>query len=59
MNTSDLSQEAQQEFLEATEKVIKWLNDHCHPHVTVVIDSTRAEACEGFICHRTEKFLRD
>lgn len=59
MNTSDLSQEAQQEFRDATERVIKWLNDNCHHHVTVIIDSTRAEACEGFVSHRTEKFLRD
>jgi hypothetical protein len=31
------------EFEQAARPLIKWLNDNCHPHVTAIIEPTRAE----------------
>jgi len=27
--------------------LMQWLNDNCHPHCTVIVDSERAELMEG------------
>ena len=35
------------EFAQACLPVMKWLRDNCHPHVTVIVDSGRAELLEG------------
>lgn len=34
--------------LEAVAKpLMRWLNDNCHPHITAIVDSSRAEIVEG------------
>lgn len=35
------------DFTDVVRPVIKWLNDNCHPHVTVIITPTNAELTEG------------
>ena len=35
------------EFREAVMPLMQWLNDNCHPHCTVIVDSERAELMEG------------
>jgi len=34
-------------FKEAALPLMQWLNDNCHPHCTVIVDSERAEFMEG------------
>jgi len=36
-----------QELREAAIPLMKWLEENCHPHVTVIVDSERAELVEG------------
>lgn len=35
------------EMLKAAAPLMQWLEDNCHPHVTVIVDSYSIEACEG------------
>ena len=42
-----LTAEQRKEFEAVARQMIKWLNDNCHPHVTVHIDTTSAELFEG------------
>ena len=40
--------EAQRAEFEALARpVMKWLNENCHPHVTVLVDPTSAQLHEG------------
>lgn len=41
------------EFEELTRPVIKFLNENCHPHVSVIVTPTTAELMEG-VCHTGE-----
>jgi len=36
-----------QAFREAAMPLMEWLRDNMHPHVTVIVDSGRAELMEG------------
>lgn len=54
-----LSKEQQKEYEKAARPLIKWLNDNCHPHVTVVVDCSHAELSEGIYSFRTENYWRD
>ena len=52
--------EQQRESFEAvTRPVIEWLNANCHPHVTVIIETSRAELHEGVYAYPTTDYLRD
>lgn len=42
-----LTDEQRKSFEEVSRPVIKWLNDNCHPHVTVIMDCTHSELSEG------------
>ena len=53
------TEEQRKEFEEAARPLIKFLNDNCHPHVTVVVDCTTAELSEGVCSFRTEDYLKD
>ena len=48
------------EFETLARPLIKWLNDHCHPHHTIIITPTNAELLEG-VCSTGEitDYLRD
>ena len=35
------------ELEELSRPIMKWLNENFHPHVTVIIDPTRAQLVEG------------
>lgn len=54
-----LTQEQLKEFEDVTRPLIKFLNDHFHPHVTVIVDNTSAELSEGIATFRTEDYLKD
>jgi len=50
-----MTDEQRKEFEEKVRPVIEWLNDNCHPHVTVLIDCTNAQLMEG-LCSTGEIF---
>ena len=51
---------SQQDELEILSRpLIKWLNDNCHPHVTIIIDTTRAELLEGVCAFHTNDYIKD
>ncbi len=53
------SEEKIDELLDASKPLIKWLSENHHPHMTVVVTSTRAELLEGQMSVICEDFLRD
>ena len=34
-------------FNVATQPLMQWLRENCHPHVVVIVEPTRAELTEG------------
>ena len=42
-----LNEEQRKEFEEIARPMLKFLNDNCHPHVTVEITATTAQLFEG------------
>ncbi len=46
-------------FLEAAKPMMKYLCVNYHPHVTVIIDGTRAELLEGLKTIGCDDFIRD
>lgn len=46
-------------FLEAAKPMMKYLCENHHPHVTVIIDGTRAELMEGLKTVGCDDFIRD
>ena len=42
-----LTKEQQAELYNASVPLWEWLEKHCHPHVTVIVDSRGAEVLEG------------
>lgn len=55
----DYTEQQKKDFEAVTRPVIEWLNKNCHPHVTVVVEPTRAELFEGAICVGTMDYVRD
>jgi len=53
------TKEQRAEFEKVTRPVIKWLNDNCHPHITVIIDVSSAELHEGVCRIYTEDYVKD
>lgn len=54
-----LTKEQLLSFEEAAKPLVKWLNDNCHPHVTAIVEATRAELLESSCCIPIEEFLKD
>jgi len=54
-----LTEEQRKSFEAASEQLMAWLSDNCHPHTTVILDYGSAELVEGIAAHRTEKFVKD
>ena len=51
---------SQQDELEILSRpLIKWLNDNCHPHIKVIVDTNRAELVEGIFTVRTDDYIKD
>ena len=47
--------EKREEFIEVTNKLIKWLRKNGHPHMTIIVTQTSAELLEGQMAHSTEQ----
>jgi hypothetical protein len=54
-----LTKEQRAEFEKAAEPLIQWLNNNCHPHVTVIVTTDSAELSEGIALFKTDKFIKD
>ena len=54
-----LKKEQFKEFEKVVKPVMKWLNENCHPHVEITIESTRAELKEGTAAIKTLEFVTD
>jgi hypothetical protein len=57
--TMVITEQQRQQFEGLVHPLIEWLNNNCHPHVTVVVDSTSAELLEGLCSVKTTLYLRD
>lgn len=54
-----LSDDQRKEFEELARPLIKFLNDNFHPHVSVAVDTGRAELLEGKCSFVTEDYIKD
>lgn len=54
-----LNDDQRKTFEQVARPLMKWVNENCHPYVTVVVDCTSAELSEGVCCVRTEDYIRD
>ena len=54
-----LSDHQKSELETVSRPLIKWLNDNCHPHIKVIINSNRAELVEGIFTFRTDDYIKD
>lgn len=53
------SKEQVSEFEALSRPLIKFLNDNCHPHVTVILTADSSEICEGVAAIRTADYIKD
>lgn len=54
-----LTPEQIEAFKAAAQPLMSWLDANCHPHCTVIVDSTRAEVVEGVACIHNPEPPRD
>jgi len=54
-----LNKEQRKSYEEVVRPLIKWLNNNCHSHVTVIVDCSNAELSEGINSFRTEDYWKD
>ncbi len=58
-NKFRLDEQQRKDFGEAAKPLIKFLNENCHPHVTVFVDCNNAELVEGVVIFSTEEYSKD
>ena len=44
---------------EAALPLMRWLNDNCHPHCAVIVDSERIELVEGLATARRKPIQKE
>jgi hypothetical protein len=54
-----ITDEQRKEFDAVAKPLIKWLNDNCHPHCSIIITTTHAELVEGVNVLYTEEYIKD
>ena len=54
-----LSEQKKIEFENISGVLIKWLNENCHPHAKIIIDTASAELVEGIHVFNTIKYIKD
>lgn len=54
-----LNEDQREQFEKAVRPIMEFLNNNCHPHVTVVIDGTHAELSEGVCAFTTMDYVKD
>jgi hypothetical protein len=58
-NEMILTKEQLESFHEAARPMMAWMNEHLHPHHTVVIEHNRAELHEGCVNIIDNQYLKD
>ena len=54
-----LTEDQRKTFSAASEPLMQWLAENCHPHVAALVDSNSADLVESVAAHRTDKFIKD
>jgi len=54
-----ITKEQTKEMLDAARPLLKWINENCHPHHTILVTTTTVEVVEGIALESTNEFLRD
>lgn len=54
-----MTPESRAEFEALARPLIKFLNDHGHPHMRIIIDNQSAEVVEGVAAFTTREYWRD
>ena len=54
-----MDKEKMQSFEDAAKPLVKWLNENCHPHTTVIVEPGGAELVEGTMYVPIKEFIKD
>jgi hypothetical protein len=54
-----ITKEQQAAFADAAAPMIKWLNENCHPHVVVHIETNGAQLYEGIATIKNLAYIKD
>ena len=54
-----IQEKQRKEFEELAKPLVKFLNENCHPHVTVIITPTSIELLEGLCAAPVTEFIKD
>ena len=54
-----LTKKQREEFENAVRPLMKFLSENFHPHVTVIVDYSRAELLESSVAFVTEDYVID
>lgn len=54
-----LTKEQIADFEAASKPLIKWLNENCNPHTTVIVTPSSSEVMSGSAAIRCEEFIKD
>jgi hypothetical protein len=54
-----ITKEQQIKLEEIAKPVVKWLNDNCHPHVTVIITPSHVNLLETLFSFPVEEYILD
>lgn len=54
-----LTKEQIKEFEEAAKPLMKFLNENCNPHTTVIVEPTGAEILSGSASFQSQEFVKD
>ena len=53
-----MNEDKKAEFIAIAEKMMKFINENGHPHMSAVITSNCAELVEGVVCHVSDEFVK-
>ena len=54
-----ITEQQRNELAEVCKPVMKWLNDNCHPHVTILVERDGAVLAEGIATIKTLEYIKD
>jgi len=54
-----LTEEQAKEFEIKVRPLIRFLNDNCHPHTHIIVDTQHAELSEGVCSFVTNDYIKD
>ena len=54
-----MTEEQKKEFEKLAREMMKWMNENCHPHMTVIIDNTSSQLVSGEVAFYTKEYLKD